>query len=488
MIKEKDNDNRFVLSSLIWQFSEKWGCQIINAIITIILARLLDPSTYGVIAIVNAFIAIFNVFIDNGLGNSLIQKKDTDDIDFSSAFFANVLICSFVYLVLFLTAPYIAEYYNIIELASLIRVSGITILISAVKNIQQAYISKNMMFRKFFFASLIGTIGAGFIGVYLAKNGFGVWAIIYSNLFDTIIDTICIWISIKWRPKLVFSFKRLKELYKYGWKLFASAILDRIYNKFYHIFIGKYYSSADLAFYDKGNSLTSKISDNIDSAVNAVLFPSMSLKQDNKEDVKKIAKRALKTNFYVMTPIFVGLFVVCEPLVQIILTKKWLPAVPYIRVFCLINILLPIHTINLSVLKASGRSDVVLKQEIVKKIVGLSILFFTIKKGPLTILLGKLLSSILSVIINCLPNKRNINYSLREQFLDIIPSVVLSFVMGAIVNLISFANYTPVITLLMQIVTGVILYILLSFVLKNDSFFYIISILKGYLINGKHRS
>lgn len=467
-----------MFSNLVWHFAEKWGCQIVSFVITIIISRLLNPEVYGVVAIINAFTQIFTVFIDGGLGNALIQKKDVDELDFSTVFYSNLILCTMIYLLIYISAPLVASYYKLTNLTSLLRVSSITILISALKNVQQAYVSKKLIFKKFFFASLTGTIGAGVVGIYLAYNEYGPWSLVISNLFDVTVDTLFLYLTIDWKPKLMFSFVRFKQLFNYGWKVLLSALIDRIYNKMYHLVIGKVYTSEDLAYYDKGNSLTSKIADNTDSVISSVLFPVMSNMQDDKIELKKIAKRTLQMNMYIMTPLLIGLIAACEPMVKVLLTDKWLLAVPYIRLFCLINLLLPFNTVNTNVIKSIGKSELLLKNEVIKKVIGVIILIITIRKGAFAIVIGKFVLNCTYLIINSYSNKKDIDYGLLEQIKDNIQTIIFGTIMGASVYLITYTQSNSLIMLLIQIIAGGIIYVLLSALFKNSSFIYLFNQLK----------
>ena len=273
-------ENKKVLSNVVWHFAEKWGSQILSFLITIVISRKVEPSEYGHITIVNAFISLFSIFIDGGLGNSLIQKKDSDDLDFSTVFYTNLIVCTIIYSFLFVFAPYIAIFYNDYLLKNLIRVSGIVIIISALKNIQQAYVYKKMEFKNFFFSSLFGTLLGGIVGIIMAIKGYGAWALVFSNLTDVVFDTLIMWFTVKWKPIVAFSFDRLKKLFDFGSKMLFASIVDRVYNKAYHLGIGKFCPSSDLAFYEKGYSVTSKISDNTNLVVSSMLFPALSNYQD----------------------------------------------------------------------------------------------------------------------------------------------------------------------------------------------------------------
>lgn len=479
------NKKDSVLSNMIWRFAEKWGCQLVSFVVTIIIARLIDPEVYGIVAIINTFIQIFTVFVDGGLGNSLIQKKNADDVDYSTVFYSNLILCVSVYFILFFSSPLIAKFYEMPQLKDLIRVASISIVVYSYKDIQHAYVAKNMMFRKFFFSSLLGTIGSGVIGIVLAYKGYGCWALVFSNLFDVVVDTLVLFFMIDWRPKLIFSINRFKSLFSYGWKILVSSLLERLYNKSYHLVIGKFCSAQELAYYDKGNSLTSKVSDNVDSVINSVLFPVLSNEQDDKEKVKSIAKKTLKTNSYIMTPLLIGIIAISEPMVTCLLTNKWIFVVPYIRLFCIINIFLPLQSINLNIIKAVGRSDIYLKQETYKKVLGIIILLITIRFNALAVLLGKTILSLISIFINSYPNKKLINYGIMEQMKDICSNLLIGTIMGICVYCVLFIGLSSLPTLIIQVLVGMMVYISLSAISKNESFVYLFNIVKKNILARK---
>ena len=464
-----------ISSNLIWRLMERFGAQGVTFVVSIILARLLDPDVYGTVALVTVFTSIMQVFVDSGLGNALIQKMEADDIDFSSVFYFNIVFCILLYIFMFFLAPIISNFYNRGDLVPILRVLSLTIIISGLKNVQQAYVSRNMMFKKFFFSTLGGTLGAAIIGIWMAYAGFGVWALVAQNLLNVLIDTIVLWFTVKWRPVKKFSFGRLKSLFSYGWKLLTAQLVDTIYEDFRSLIIGKYYSSSDLAYYNRGKQLPQLAVTNINTAIDSVLFPSMSMEQNNLERVKAMTSRAVKTTSYVITPIMIGLAVCAEPLVIILLTDKWLPSVTYMRIFCFGMALTPILLANLNAIKAIGRSDIYLKLEIVRKCVGFVTLFSMMWFGVKAIAYSYLLNCVINVIVNSMPNKKLLNYGFFEQAKDIIPSYLLSILMGALVYCVTFLNLDAVPTLSIQILLGVAIYISTSAVLKIDSFRYIYS-------------
>lgn len=474
-----------VFSNLIWRFAERCGAQAISFLVSIVLARMLAPKEYGIITLITVFITIFQVFVDSGLGNALIQKKDADDLDFSTVFYTNVVFCSILYLLFFVSAPLIAIFYDDITLTSLIRVLGVIILISGVKNVQQAYVSRNLMFRKFFFSTLGGTIVAAIVGITMAMAGCGVWALAAQQITNVTIDTIILWITVKWRPKRIFSVERLKGLFSYGWKLLASSLVSAVYDNIAELIIGKVYSSADMAYYNKGRQFPGFIVYNVNSAINSVLFPVMSNVQDHLENVKLMTKRSIKISIYIMAPLMMGLAVTADSVVRLLLTEKWVSCVPFLRIFCIEFMFWPIHGANTNAIKAMGRSDIYLKLEIIRKCIALILILATMRFGTIAIAYGNLVGRILNQVINAWPNKKLLKYGFAEQLKDLMPSVLLSIGMCAIVWCVSFLHFSTLITLVVQILIGAFVYILGSIVFQIDSFSYLKNILASFIKNQK---
>lgn len=474
--------NNKVFSNIMWRFAERCGAQIVTFIVSVFLARILSPEDYGKIALITVFTVILQVFVDSGLGTALIQKKNADDLDFSSVFYFNLVICILLYLGMFIAAPLIAKFYNDISLTPVIRVISITILISGVKGIQQSYVSRNMLFKRFFYATIGGTIFSAFFGISLAYLGCGIWALVAQQLLNTIIDTLILWITVKWRPKRMFSWTRLKGLLSFGWKLLASTLLDTVYTNIRSLVIGKMYSSSDLAFYNQGEKFPSVIVNNINASISSVLLPTLANEQDNCERVKNMTRRAIKTSTYIMAPLMMGLLFCAEPLTRLILTEKWLPCVPFLQIFCITYMFYPIHTANLNAIQAMGRSDLFLKLEIAKKVVGIILLISTMWFGVMAMAYSLLISALTSMLINSWPNKELLNYSFKEQMLDIFPSIIIAFVMGLVVSIISLFDFSTVLTLTIQIPLGAVIYIFESKLFHLDSFEYLLGILKSLFI------
>ena len=473
-------NNKSVLSNFIWRFLERCGAQGVTLIVSIVLARLLDPNVYGTIALVTIFTTIMQIFVDSGMGNALIQKKDADDLDFSSVFYFNIVMCSVLYLIMFFLAPFIAKFYKITELTAVVRVLSLILVISGVKNVQQAYVSRHLMFKRFFFATLGGTIGAAIIGIIMAYFGFGVWALVAQMLFNTTIDTLILWITVKWRPKKMFSMQRLKSLFSYGWKLLISALLDTVYNNIRQLIIGKVYTKSDLAYYNNGKKYPEYLVSNINTAIDSVLLPTMSNEQNHPERVKSMTRRAIKTATFIIMPLMVGFAVCSRQLVSLILTDKWLPSVPFMQIFCISFAFYPIHTANLNAIKAMGRSDLFLKLEIIKKSIGVVTIIIAIKFGVMAMAYSMLITSFISQVVNSFPNKKLLNYSYLEQVKDMLPQIILSLVMGAIVYAVTFLKLSSVITLVIQIPVGVVVYWVGSKLFHIESYEYIVGMLKNF--------
>lgn len=474
-------NNKSVFSNFIWRFAERCGAQVVTLIVSIVLARILAPEDYGQIALITVFTTIMQVFVDSGLGTALIQKKDADDLDFSSVFYFNFVMCLILYAGMFVSAPLIAGFYNDGSLTPIIRVISLTIVISGVKGIQQSYVSRNMLFKRFFYATLGGTIFSAFLGIALAYAGFGVWAIVAQQLSNTTIDTLILWLTVKWRPKKMFSWNRLKGLLSYGWKLLLSALLDTGYNNIRSLVIGKMYSSADLAYYDQGKKFPNVIVTNINTSIDSVLLPTMSNAQDNPEHVKSMTRRSIKTSTYIMAPMMMGLAFCAEPIVRLVLTDKWLPCVPFLRIFCITYMFYPIHTANLNAIKAMGRSDYFLKLEIAKKVVGMILLLSTMWFGVMAMAYSLLVSSMTSMIINSWPNKELLGYSLKEQIADILPGILIAVIMGIVIFFVPLLGLSSAVTLLIQIPLGAAIYIGASYVLKIESFEYLLDMVRGFI-------
>lgn len=479
-----DNKQK-VVSNLIWRFMERFGSQLVAMVVQIILARMLDPAVFGTVAKVTIITTILLVFVDSGMANSLIQKKDPDDLDFSSVFYFNMAFCLVLYAGLFAAAPAIARFYDDAQLTAIIRVLGLTVVVAGVKNVQQAYVSKTLQFKRFFFATLGGTLLSAAVGIVMVFCGFGVWAIVAQQLTNVTVNTAILWLTVGWRPKRMFSFERLKGLLGYGWKLLVSGLLDTVYNKLREIMIAVFYTDADLAYYNRGMTYPNLLVENINASIDSVLLPVLSAEQDHKEQVRNMTRRAIRISTYVMMPMMMGLAVCAEPLIRLLLTEKWLPCVPYLRIFCFSYAFYPLHTANLNAIKAMGRSDLFLKLEIIKKVFGVIILLVTLQYGVYVMALSLLFTSVMSQLINSWPNAKLLDYAYGHQLMDMLPAILLSLVMGAAVYPIQLFGWSDWVTLPVQVIAGAAVYILGSVIFRLDSFSYLLGIMKKLMHRGE---
>jgi len=474
-----------VITNFIWRLMERGGTYVMNFIVSVILARLLEPSLYGSIALVTAITAILQVFVDSGMANSLIQKKDTDDLDYSSVFYFNLVFCLVLYAGLFLAAPMIGRIYRDMSLVPVVRVLGLTIVVSGVKNVQQAYVAKTMQFRRFFFATLGGTVFSAVVGIAMAYLGYGVWALVFQQLLNVTVNTAILWLTVGWRPKPIFSWERLKTLISYGWKLLVSQLLDTAYLKLYQFIIGLRYSTADLAYYNKGDQFPNLIMENTNASLDSVLLPVLSSEQDDKTRVREMTRRAIRVSTYVLMPLMAGLAVCAEPVVRLLLTEKWLPCVPYMQIFCVYYAFWPLHTANLNAIKATGHSGIFLYLEIIKKVLETAVLLVTMRYGVMAITWGLLFSGFVSVVINAWPNRRLLNYTILQQLRDAMPAMALSVLMALVIYPVTKTGLHDLVKLIIMVPAGAAIYVAGSVLFKVESFRYILEIAKKLLHRGK---
>lgn len=463
---------------------ERGGTQGIQFLVQIVLARLLSPEQFGTIAIVMVFINLAQVFVQSGFNTSLIQKKDADELDFCSVFYLSLFVAALLYMVIYFTAPVIADFYRDPILMPVLRVLGLTLFFGTINSIQNAYIARNMMFKKLFYSSVGAILISGVAGIIAAYMRLGVWALVIQQLLNQASISIIMWFTVKWRLKLVFSIKRVRGLFSFGWKLLASSLLETLYMDLRTLIIGRIYSSSTLAYYNRGQQFPYVIVSNINGSIQSVMLPTLSAHQDNKKRVKEMMRRAIVTSSFFIFPMMIGMAVVAEPLVKIVLTDKWLPAVPFLQIFCITYTLMPIQSANLQAINAIGRSDIFLKISIIKRVYGIIILLISMQFGVYTIAIGQIFIAFISSIVNALPNKKLLDYSYKEQWADIMPSLVISIIMGFIVYLYNFLNLAAWKILILQVGSGIIIYLVLAKTLKLDSFNYLFSTIKQ-LINSK---
>ena len=484
MKKSNGSMRAIAISNSIWKFGERIIAQGVSLLVSIVLARILSPDDFGIVGIVTIFFNLANVIISGGLNTALIQKKDSDKEDYSSVLIVCVLVSFALFGILWFTAPVIAGIYHNDLLIAMIRVMGLSLPVYAIKSIVCAYISSSLKFKAFFFASLGGTLVSAVVGITMALNGFGAWALIAQQVTNTTIDTIILYAMTRMPISLHFSFSKFKALYKYGWKVFVSSMIDAIYNQSLPLFIGTKFTSADLSFYTKGRQFPGAVSGTTTSTLNAVLFPILAKQQDDKSIVLNYIRKFMQLSSFILFPIMLGIFAVADNFVSVILTDKWLPAVVYLRLFCLSDMFTLIHSGNCETIKAIGRSDIFLKMELIKKTSYFVIIavFMVFARTPLALAFSMIVCNLVAILVNSFPNRKLIGYKYTLQLMDLLPNFFCAAVMAIIVVLFGRIQFqSKLLLLIIQILLGAIVYSVACIVTKNKSFFYILGMAKEKL-------
>ena len=472
---------RKVFSGLIWKFGERIGAQAVSFLVSIILARLLLPSDYGVIALITIFIDIANVFVSSGFGAALVQKKDADEVDFCSVFYFSIVMSWVLYIIVFLGAPAVAGFYDKEILTPVLRVMALKLPLAGVNSVQHAYVQKKMLFKRFFFSTLIGTVGSAVVGIVMAYTGFGAWALVAQYLFNSTMDTVVLWFTVRWRPVWRFSLGRMKYLFGFGWKMLASELIHTSYKQIRSLIIGKVYTEKDLAFYNQGGKLPSLIVTNINSSVSSVLFPAMTLKQDDTGKLKEMVRLSIRVSSYIMWPLMIGLLVISEPIVRLMFTEKWLPCVPYMQIACIQFALEPVQTANVQAVKAMGKGRTYLIMEIVKKLFGIVMIVAVMYQGVMAIAVTAMFVTFFAALVNSTPNRKYLGYTYREQLVDLIPSILLAAAMGICVYGVGRLPVPDLVSIVLQAVSGAASYIIISLAFRVSQFRYIVDILKNFI-------
>ena len=474
MAEDNKSLKRKTVSALIWKFSERVMAQLVGFVVSVVLARILMPEEYGVVAIVAIFISLADVLVTHGLGSTLIQKKEADRLDFDTIFYSGLILSGVLYIVLFFTAPLIATIYTNDQLIPVLRVMGLRIPIAAVNSVQHAYVSKRLEFRKFFFSTLGGTLVSGVVGIAMANRGFGVWALVAQYMTNTCIDTLVLFFTVGWRPGRKFSYERFKSLFSFGKNMMISGFVGVLFNQLSGLIVGAKYNAEDLAYYNKGEKYPALVTTNIEQSIDSVLFPVLSQKQDNNEAVRLVMRQFIKHASYIIMPLMAGLVASGDTFVKVLLTDKWLPCVPFIQIFCVQQAFSVLNTSNLQVIKAKGEGKTLVRLETIKKPILLTILFITMMISPTWMAIGVTAYELIAAFINSKPTTRMIGYSFLLQMKDVAPNLVMSLAMGSIVLLLGRIHAENIIVLLIQLLSGIAVYIGLSFATRNESFKFIL--------------
>lgn len=469
-----------VFTGMIWKLAERIGAQVVTLLISIVLARLLTPDDYSIVSIVTVFFAFCNVFVVGGFNTALIQKKDADIKDYSSVMVISTLIAGVLYAALFFCAPWVAELYEKPLLVPVFRVMGLTLIIDAVKAVLYAYVSNQLQFKKFFFATLCGTLTSAVVGIAMAYAGLGPWALVAQKMVSSIADTVVLAFTSKLRLQLKVSMSRIKGLFSYGWKIFVSSIIGTFYDQINPLIIGLRFTGADLSFYTKGRSFPLMLDTALDGALTSVLFPAMSKVQDEKEVVLNYTRRFMRTASYVIFPMMLGFLAVSDSFIQVLLTEKWMGASIYIKIFCVTFMFNIIQNGNLQTIRAIGRSDIILKLEIIKKslyfiVIAVSVL---VAKEPVALAAASIINTVIATIVNSAPNIKLIGYKYRAQIIDVLPNLLIAVIMCILVSLIGYLPVGVFFKLVLQCGAGIVIYLILSLISHNENFYFLLDMLR----------
>lgn len=468
-----------IIRSIIWKFSERGISIIISFIINIILTRILLPEEYGAITIISSFIIIIEVFVTNGFMPALIQKKEIDDLDYSTSFWSNLILGVFFYLIIFFLSPIIERYFNYSGLSLMIKILSTRILILAMNSIQIAYISKNMLFKYYFYSTLFGRVLSGVLGIICALASFKEWALIVQMLSLSTIEFLVLYRKISWKPRLQFSMEKLRILFKFAWKITLMSICEMGSEQLKKLSIGKNYTSSELAYYDRGFLLPNTIITNITSSLSSVMYPVLSKNQDIKNGTIIILRQWISLFFYLGLPILLLLLTISDGIIILLFSEKWITSVLYMKIACLIYLSWIIEVPIRESIKAFGKPEVCLKIQVIKSILSILILIITLKISIKAILLGSLFSSFLNIVVSIYYGNKILNYKIF-MFLE---DIFFTSIIGGITYIITYNLFKNTLldnflVLICQFVIFIFSYIILSILTKNKNYIQVSNLIK----------
>lgn len=459
----KENLGGTVKKNLFWNFGENILYKVVQFLLQVVLARILVPEDYGLCAIVLAFLNIAQELVNSGFANALIQGKDVKRLDFSSVCYFSLGISFVLYIILFLSAPYISIFFEDTRITNIMRVLGISLIIGAFNSVQVAIVYKKFEFRQSFIANLVSISGSAVLGISAAWCGLGVWALVIQYFSNRVINTLVFLILVKWLPSLEFSFERIKVLFSYGWKLMITSLLSFLSQDIYSIVVGKAFSKPQLGLYDLGNKIPANFANTIASTIGRVLFPAFSVLQEDSSKIKAYIKKTNQLASFVMFPVLFSIGASAKPIIVLLFTNKWIDAVPIMQLACIWYAFNPIHYANIQVSKAIGRSDLSLYIEGSKKILDFIFLLIMVRFGIVYVALGLTISSILGLWIDIEPLKKYIHYSTLEQLIDVLPSLITGISIFVIVYQINvYVCLNPLSLLLLDTVISVLIFSILT--------------------------
>ncbi len=451
-----------VVRSMLWKLMERGSIQLVSFVVTLVLARIMGPTEYGLVSLVTVFTSLAAVIVDGGFSSALIQRKDADEVDYSSALVLTVAISGILYLALLLAAPAIADMYSEPRLVAITRAIAALILIGAFNSIQVAFASKHFMFRQLFVSNLLSSVLSGFIGIVLALQGLGVWALVAQQLARQTLACIVMFVTVGWKPTFAFSFDSVKDLFSFGKNVLAGNLLVSFFLNVRSMIIGLICDATVLGYFNRGRQFSSTMMEAIGGSIQDVLFPTFAVVQDDTAFVKKLVRRAIRLSCFVIFPLMFGLAVCGPALVEVLLGEAWTGCVPYLQLFAISYLFHPIQTITAQALRGIGNSNTTLRIELVRKTIEFLLLIISIPLGPLAFAGSAIVSGMLGCLVAMGVNQRELNYVVREQFGDVAFPLIASMLMCASMTVSVVTVDSGIVTLALQVLIGPIAYFFLS--------------------------
>jgi len=473
-----DNLKAKATRGLFWSSVDRFSSQGISFVFSIFLARILDISDYGIVAMIVVFMAVAQAFVDSGFSSALIRKPDLNEEDKSTAFYFNIVVGLTCYGILFIASPLIADFYDEPLLSPIIRVTGLSIIFNSLCVVQRALFTIAVDFKTQAIISLACTVISGVVGLVMAYNGYGVWALVGQSTISTFLNFVLLWLCSRWRPVTGFSKASFRYLFNFGSKLLASGLLDTLYNNAYPIVIGKFYNSAQLGLYSRAQGYASLPSSNITGILQRVTFPVLSLMQDDDQKLANNYRRLLRMSAFVVFPLMIGLAAIADPLIRVLITSKWAGCIIYLQIICFGMMLYPIHALNLNLLQVKGRSDLFLRLEILKKIIGVCALCITIPFGITAMCIGLVVVSVVALYINTYYTGKLLSLGFLMQIKDLVPFFILSMLVGLLMYYVPISINNDLYRLVSGGLIGIVSYVGLAALFRIKEFNELINLIR----------
>ena len=467
-------------NGVLWKSFERIGLNLLNLVLPIYLARILLPKDFGIIAIMMVFVDISNTLVNNGLCNAIIQKNNSDQLDKSTVFWIQIFIAVFLYLVLFFSSPLIADIYKSPEIESMLRVMSLSFVIGSFAAMQTTELNRTLQFKKSFVANFLATVVYGAVGIVLGKLGFGAWSLVFANVLNKLTLCITLSVAIRWKPIFEISYQRFKSLFSYSWKLTVGWLIGTLHQNIYTMVIGKVFNKTTLGYYSKAQVFPNLFARTSTEVLTSAIFSTISKVQDSMAEIKTVTRKLMAVSSFVILPIMAGLCATADNLVAVVLTEKWLPIVPLMRIFCIPFAINVINNANMQPYNAIGRSDIFMKFEMIKRSISVVLLICASFLGNIKLVAGVVaFMGFVSLTMNTIANLRILKYKITEQAFDILPNFLISVIMFACVYMIEiFSSLSNFVTLILQVMAGILVYGIISAMFKTQGFIFIVSFLK----------